>query len=31
MGYLALLVGAGYGLLMLVVFEWSRRLNLVPN
>jgi hypothetical protein len=31
MGYLALLVGAGYGLFMLVVFEWSRRLNLAPN
>jgi hypothetical protein len=31
MGYVALLVGAGYALLMLVVFEWSRRFNLVPN
>jgi hypothetical protein len=31
MGYVALLSGAGYGLLMLVVFEWSRRRNLVSN
>ncbi len=31
MGYLALLAGAGYGLLMLLVFEWSRRCKLVPN
>jgi hypothetical protein len=31
MGYVALLVGAGYGLLMLVMFEWSRRRNLVSN
>jgi hypothetical protein len=29
MGYGALLVGAGYGLLMLLVFEWNRRRNLV--
>ena len=27
-GYLALLVGAGYGLLMLSVFEWQRRRDL---
>jgi hypothetical protein len=31
MSYPALLVGAGYGLLMLLVFEWSRRRNLIPN
>lgn len=29
MGYVALIVGAGYGLGMLVVFEWNRRRNLV--
>jgi hypothetical protein len=29
MGYLALLVGAGYGLVMLLGFEWNRRRNLV--
>lgn len=29
MGYVALLVGAGYGLLMLLGFEWNRRRNLV--
>jgi len=27
-GYLALLVGAGYGLVMLLGFEWQRRRNL---
>lgn len=31
MSYPALLVGAGYGLLMLLVFEWSRRRNLISN
>jgi hypothetical protein len=31
MSYAAVLVGAGYGLLMLLVFEWSRRRNLIPN
>ena len=30
MSYPALLVGAGYGLLMLLVFEWSRRRNQIP-
>ena len=29
MGYVALLVGAGYGMLMLLGFEWNRRRNLV--
>jgi hypothetical protein len=29
MGYVALLLGAGYGLLMLVAFEWQRRRKLV--
>jgi hypothetical protein len=29
MGYVALIVGAGYGLLMLLGFEWNRRRNLV--
>ena len=29
MGILALIVGAGYGLLMLVVFEWNQKRNLV--
>ena len=29
MGYVALLVGAGYGLLMLLGFEWQQRRNLV--
>jgi hypothetical protein len=29
MGYIAFLVGAGYGLLMLVVFEWQHRRNLI--
>ena len=29
MGYVALLVGAGYGLLMLLGFEWNRRRRLV--
>jgi hypothetical protein len=29
MGYVALLVGAGYGLVMLMAFEWNRRRNLV--
>jgi hypothetical protein len=29
MGYIALLVGAGYGLVMLLGFEWNRRRNLV--
>ncbi|HEV7396776.1 MAG TPA: hypothetical protein VGN86_09735 [Pyrinomonadaceae bacterium] len=29
MGFLALIVGAGYGLLMLLGFEWNRRRNLV--
>jgi hypothetical protein len=29
MGYVALLVGAGYGLVMLLAFEWNRRRNLV--
>jgi hypothetical protein len=29
MGYVALLVGAGYGLLMLLGFEWTRRRNLI--
>ena len=29
MGISALMVGAGYGLLMLVVFEWNQRRNLV--
>jgi hypothetical protein len=29
MGYVALLVGAGYGLVMLLGFEWNRRRNLV--
>jgi hypothetical protein len=28
-GYVAMLVGAGYGLLMLVTFEWQRRRKLV--
>ena len=27
MGYVALLVGAGYGLVMLLGFEWNRRRN----
>jgi hypothetical protein len=31
MGYPALLAGAGYGFLMLLVFEWNRRCKLVPN
>jgi len=31
MSYPALLVVAGYGLLMLLVFEWSRRRNLISN
>jgi hypothetical protein len=31
MGFVALLVGAGYGLAMLVGFEWSRRRHLMPN
>jgi hypothetical protein len=29
MGILVLIVGAGYGLLMLVVFEWNQKRNLV--
>jgi len=29
MGYVALLVGAGYGLLMLLGFEWQRRRDLL--
>jgi hypothetical protein len=29
MGYVALLVGAGYGLVMLLGFEWNRKRNLV--
>ena len=29
MGYIALVVGAGYGLLMLLAFEWQRRRKLV--
>lgn len=29
MGFIALIVGAGYGLVMLVVFEWRGRRNLV--
>jgi uncharacterized membrane-anchored protein YitT (DUF2179 family) len=29
MGFIALIVGAGYGLGMLVVFEWNGRRNLV--
>ena len=29
MGIVALIVGAGYGLLMLVVFEWNQKRNLV--
>ena len=29
MGFIALIVGAGYGLLMLLGFEWNRRRNLV--
>lgn len=29
MGYVALLVGAGYGVVMLLVFEWNRKRNLV--
>lgn len=29
MGFLVLIVGAGYGLLMLVVFEWNQKRNLV--
>jgi hypothetical protein len=29
MGYVALMVGAGYGLLMLLVFEWNRKRNLI--
>jgi hypothetical protein len=29
MGFFALIVGAGYGLLMLMVFEWNRRINRV--
>jgi hypothetical protein len=29
MGILALIVGAGYGLVVLVVFEWNGRRNLV--
>ena len=29
MGFIALIVGAGYGLVMLVVFEWKERRNLV--
>jgi hypothetical protein len=28
-GYVAVVVGAGYGLLMLVTFEWQRRRKLV--
>ncbi len=30
MGFIALIVGAGYGLVMLVVFEWNKKLNNVP-
>lgn len=30
MGFIALIVGAGYGLVMLLVFEWNRKLNKVP-
>lgn len=29
MGYVALVVGAGYGLLMLLLFEWNRRRSFV--
>ncbi len=29
MGILVLIVGAGYGLLMLLVFEWNQKRNLV--
>jgi hypothetical protein len=29
MGFLVLIVGAGYGLVMLLGFEWNRRRNLV--
>jgi hypothetical protein len=29
MGYFVLIVGAGYGLVMLVVFEWNEKRNLV--
>jgi hypothetical protein len=29
MGFPALIVGAGYGLVMLVVFEWNRKRNMV--
>jgi hypothetical protein len=29
MGFIALIVGAGYGLVMLLGFEWNRRRNLV--
>jgi len=29
MGYVALVLGAGYGLLMLVTFEWQRRRRLI--
>jgi hypothetical protein len=29
MGILVLIVGAGYGLLMLVVFEWNQKRTLV--
>lgn len=29
MGFLVLIVGAGYGLVMLVVFEWNEKRNLV--
>jgi hypothetical protein len=29
MGFLVLIVGAGYGLVMLVVFEWNRKRNLI--
>jgi hypothetical protein len=31
MGFLALIVGAGYGLVMLVVFEWNEKRNLVSS
>jgi len=29
MGFIALIVGAGYGLIMLLVFEWNEKRNLV--
>ena len=29
MGFVALIVGAGYGLVMLVVFEWNGKRNMV--